>query len=63
MSNLWPMLGFGTGSGGIGLYMKRLDQQEQQTITFQQLLEEVRRMPESPHKQKAMLELTGAIGK
>src|ERR1035438_3745083 len=49
-SHLWPLLGFSGSSGGIGVYLKRLDQTEQHNMMDQQFLDALERLPASRQK-------------
>jgi len=62
-SHLWQLLGFSTGSGGIGLYMKRLSLTESSNILTQQLLDSLERLPDSRQKEKAILECARVLVK
>jgi hypothetical protein len=55
-SHLWQMFGFTGASGGLGAYLKFLDQNEQKNLRIQQLLDKIGRMPDSPRKEKYILE-------
>lgn len=55
-SHTWQVLGFTGGSGGIGLYMKRLNHMEQHNITVQQMMDNLERLPNSKQKEKLILD-------
>ena len=62
-SHLWHLLGFTTGSGGIGLYMKRLNKTESDNMLMQQLMDSLERLPDSKQKEKALLDCVRVLVK
>ena len=57
LDHLREALGFFVGSGGMGLFLAKVDESERHNIRCDRLLELLIRMPDSPRKEQAVIDL------
>lgn len=56
VKNIWPLLGLGGSSGGIGAYLRKLEQLEQVNLTHQHALSLIGQLSDKAKKDKAILD-------